>query len=174
VRGAEGNLNFRATEAFSVHGSAAYNLATFDTFANASCYGGQSPAFGCVGAKQDLSGRPLARAPKWVTIIGGTLDHPLTSDLRLGATVDAQYTSRYFLSPVDSPYAVQGAYSTVDASLRLRNEKDNWELAVIGKNLSNKFYAVVATDRTFGPTPGSTQGIPGAPRTVMLQGRYSF
>lgn len=61
--------------------------------------------------------------------------------------------------------------------LRVRTEDEHWELAVIGKNLTNRFYATGGVDA---PSTGSGAGTAGGlladqvgfialPRTVQLQ-----
>ncbi len=43
----------------------------------------------------------------------------------------------------------------LDAGVRIGSEDDHWELAVIGKNLTNRFYASGTAD---GPSTGSGTG----------------
>ena len=174
IKGAEASLRYRANDILSLHGAATYNKSQFGTFTNAQCYSGQTAAAGCVAAQQNLSGRPLARAPQWILNAGAEVTFPISDDFRLGASIDGRRSSGYFLSPTDSPFAYQSGYMTLEAAIRIKPAGEQWELALIGKNLTDKFYAVVATDRTFAVQPGGTQGFPGEPRTVVLQARYKF
>ncbi len=148
----------------------------------APCYGGQSIAAGCDtvfqgGLGQDLGGRPTAIAPNWTGSLGGDFEQPIGSGLVIGGSVDTRYSSKYFGSSFAVPLSLQKSYVNLDASLRLRTEDDHWELAVIGRNLTNHFHISGVLDL---PNSGSGTGTPGAvsadqigladlPRTVRLQ-----
>lgn len=176
VDGIEGSINFRATEQISLHAAAGYNRARYTTFTNAACYGGQAllePA-NCIGNKQNLTGEPLPRAPDWSGTAGVAWDGDLTPDLKLGVSVDGRYTSHYNFISTNNPFAIQKGYAVVDASARLYNADNRWELALIGRNLTNKFYFVVGSERPLGTSPGSVMGVPGLPRTLMVQGTVNF
>ena len=169
VHGAEVNLSYAATPELSVHGSAGYNHARYDSFDNSQCWTGQAVAQGCVGGVQNLTGAPLSRAPDWSLLGGASYDHPL-SGLRggysLGVTVDAKYSSGYFLATNNNPYGWQPDYWTMDASLRVHNGV--WDFALIGKNLTDTFYAVAGGDRPLGQA-GDTIAELGRPRQIILQ-----
>ncbi|MBK8272970.1 MAG: hypothetical protein IPK89_08355 [Sphingomonadales bacterium] len=78
---------------------------------------------------------------------------------------------------------VQKSYSVIDACLRLRSEGKGWELALIGKNLTNRQYKTGVFDITgTGSGTGSVSGgiqsdifqLTQLPRTVQLQAAYRF
>jgi iron complex outermembrane recepter protein len=174
AKGLEGDLNFQATSALALRGAFGYNKARYDSFANSACFAGQSVAGGCTNNEQDLTGRPLPRAPNWTSSIGATYDQPITGRLALGFSVDGRFTAGYFTTPQDSPYAYQGGYTLIDTSIRLHDINEHWDLALIGRNLTDKFYAVVASDKPLAVAPGSVYSQVGVPRTVLLQGTYNF
>jgi len=102
--------------------------------------------------------------------------------LVFGASANMRYSSSYFANPWANPFAKQDAYTTLDASLRLRTRDSRWELSVIGKNLTDKY---VATYRGDAPSSGSGTGTsagvrsdlataPNLPRTVAVQVTWKY
>src|SRR6185436_16875006 len=89
TRGVEFETAYRPTGALTLRGSASYDQAYFEEFNAAQCYTGQTVALGCLtapvtGAKtQNLSGRPLYRAPKWLLTGGAAYDFAMPGNLRL-------------------------------------------------------------------------------------------
>jgi outer membrane receptor protein involved in Fe transport len=170
---------------FDLHGSVNYNKARYTDFPLAPCYAGQTPAAGCNlagGSRQDLSGQTLSVAPLWTGNLGVNYEMSVGSAMKLGLNVDAKYSGSYLASAFGNPLSRQGKYVTLDAGLRFGAEDDNWQLAVIGKNLTNRFYVTGVVD---GPSTGSGTGTPGGiradqlgfgtlPRTVMVEVTKKF
>ena len=169
-------LNLRAT--------VNYNRARYGNVPNAPCYTGQTPAAGCtipagVGQRplQNLKGQPTADAPDWTASLGGDYETHISSGLLLGISADARYSGSYITSAFGNPNTLQHRYINIDASVRVRTADEHWELGVIGRNLTNRFYATGGTDA---PSTGSGTGTPAGkladqigfvaqPRTVELQ-----
>jgi iron complex outermembrane recepter protein len=174
TQGVDAQIAFQATRALNLRAAVGYSHARYLAFPTAECWTGQTEAEGCsASGVQDLSGRPLARAPDFVGSAGFTYEQSITDRLVTSLTSDVRYTSGYYLDAPDTPYGRQDGFVTVDASLRLREDGAPWELAVIGRNLSNKYYGVVGTS-----TPGSPAGefssVVARARQVSLQGTYRF
>jgi iron complex outermembrane recepter protein len=173
-KGVEQDLAFQATTAFSVHTAFTYMKAAYDSFANSACWDGQTVAQGCTNNQQNLTGRPLTRAPRFSSEFGFTYDQPITSSLGLALTGDVHTSGAYYTTPADSPYAYEGGYTLFDAGLRLHQLDNKWDVLLISRNLGDKFYGVVASDKPLGAAPGSVYGVPGIPRTILLQATYHF
>jgi len=172
----------RAIEGLNVTGSVNYNRARYGNSPNAPCYQGATPALGCtivpgLGPRQNLDGKPTANAPEWTASLGISYETPITDAFVFGISADARYSDDYLTSAFGHPFTRQDKYVNLDASVRVRTADDRWELAVIGKNLTNRFYATGGTDA---PGTGSGTGTPGGlfadqigfialPRTVQLQ-----
>jgi outer membrane receptor protein involved in Fe transport len=181
TRGVEVNLAYQATRDFSVHTDIGFNRARFENFPGAQCYAGEpqasftqgytdaSGAYHCV--TQNLAGLPLNRAPNWVGLAGASYDHDLFGDYRLGLTADVRYSSGYWAASPLEPGSWQGEYATLDMSVRVYNAK--WDLALIGKNLTDTYYAVFAGDKALG-LPGDMTASLGLPRQVILQLTYHY
>ncbi len=170
-RGVEVNLAYRISPELRVHGSAGYSDAHYEKFPNSQCWTGQTVLEGCVGGVQDLSGRPLSRAPKWSTLAGFDWDHPISVAYKIGVTIDGRFNSKYFLETNNNPYGVQKGYGALDASVRLYN--GSWEFSFIGRNLTNTIYAVYAGDKPLGQRGDVEAGI-GRPRELVFQVTRSF
>ena len=173
----------RNVEGLNLHGSINYNRARYTDFPQAPCYAGQSVAEGCSivlpggGVRQDLGGQPLSVAPRWTGTIGASYDSSMGNGLKIGLNADLRYSSSYLASGFGNPDSRQSRYATLDAGIRIGAEDDRWEFAVIGKNLTNRFYVTGVVD---GPSTGGASGgaVPAhadqlgfgtLPRTVMAQ-----
>lgn len=182
TKGVEVEFQFAplAIPGFDLHGSINYDKARYTSFPLAPCYAGETPAEGCNLAgntRQDLSGTSLSVAPKWTGNLGVSYEAAVGGDLKLGMNVDSKYSASYLASGFGNPISRQGSYVTIDAGLRLGAEDDNWQIALIGKNLTNKFYVTGVVD---GPSTGGGTGTNAGvhadqlgfgslPRTVMVE-----
>lgn len=169
-----------------LRGTLAYNRARYKAFADAPCYGGQTPAEGCtiVGGRpiQDLSGHATALAPKWTGALEANYQHDVGANLVFGASANLKYSSSYFANPFGRPDTKQDSYATLDGALRLRTRDSRWEIALIGKNLTDKYVLTYIGDA---PSSGADTGLPtglhsdlaGAPnlpRTVAVQLTWKY
>lgn len=173
--GIEVDTSYQASQALQLRVAAAYNRAKYLSFPAAPCYAGQTALTGCTGASgtQDLSGTPLVRAPK-VNLTGGvTYDVPLDGEVNIGFSMDANYTSGYWLLENQNPVGWQKGFARLNATVRLHQADDKWELALIGRNLTNKWYGVAGAEKPFG-TPDAVWVNVGRPRELLLQGTVRF
>jgi outer membrane receptor protein involved in Fe transport len=188
TKGAEIEIAYApaAVSGLVLRGALNYNKAKYLEYI-APCYGGQSIAEGCdtvfgAGPGQDLSGEPTAMAPKWNGAVGFDFEAPVGGRLRIGLSADARYSGKYFASNFAAPLSVQPSYWNIDASLRLGTDDDRWELAVIGRNLTNKFYMGGVQDLpNSGVGTGTVSGVPAdqlalasLPRTVRMQFTWRY
>ena len=156
----------------------------------APCYAGETPTQGCnlvpaVGGnftRQNLTGAPLSVAPRWTGVLGASYDHDLNATLKYGIAIDARYSGSYLSSAFGNPDSRQSRYVSLDASARIATIDDRFEVALIGKNLTNRFYVTGVVD---GPSTGSGTGTPAGvhadqlgfgniPRTVQIQFSTKF
>ncbi|WP_417612679.1 TonB-dependent receptor [Parasphingorhabdus sp.] len=175
-----------AVPGLRLRGNLNYNRARYEDFI-APCYSGQSIAAGCtlnIGGvpSQDLSGVPTAVAPEWTGTAGISYETELSSSLKLGTNFDMRYSDSYIASSFGDKATTQSSYVVLDAGIRFGASDDSWELAVIGKNLTNKFYF---TGGGTAPLTGSGTGTAAAvrgdslgygafPRTVSVQATIRF
>lgn len=172
--GAEIETSYSITPDFQLRFSGGYNRAKYLSFTAAPCYAGQTAATGCTaGGTQDLSGTPLVRAPKWNLTGGATYDTPVSGNVNLGLSADANYSSGYWLLENQNPVGWQDGFVRLNATVRLHEADDKWELAFIGRNLTNEYYGVAAAEKPFG-TPDAIWVSIGRPREFVLQGTVRF
>jgi outer membrane receptor protein involved in Fe transport len=181
----------RNLDGFNLHGSINYSKARYISFPLAPCYAGQTPTEGCNLAfsaglggftRQDLSGAPLSVAPEWTGNLGVTYETAVGGNLKFGLNFDARYSGSYLASGFGAPHSKQDNYVTLDAGIRIGAEDDRWELALVGKNLTNKLYIMGGVD---GPSTGAGTGTAGGlhadqlgfgslPRTVAVNATVRF
>lgn len=177
----QGEFAPRAVDGLTMRGSINYNKARYENFL-APCYTGQSIAAGCNttafgGLGQDLSGVATSVAPEWTGAFGVGYERPVSANLVGSASIDTRYSSDYLGSPFGNPFTRQPDYWALDASLRVRSEDDRWQVALIGKNLTNEFWISGSLDASatgFGTgtnnaRPSDQRGFTNVPRTVQLQ-----
>jgi iron complex outermembrane receptor protein len=176
----------RTLPGLTLRGTLNYNRARYRDFTDAPCYGGQTPAEGCtiVGGRpiQDLSGHSTSLAPAWTGALEADYQQDVGQNLVFGTSANVKYASTYFGNPFGNPQAKQGSYATLDGSLRLRTKDSRWEVALIGKNLTNKYVLYYVGDApSSGADTGTTAGLhsdlvgtPNQPRTVAVQLTFKY
>jgi iron complex outermembrane receptor protein len=174
--GLELSANYRPpVEGLQLNGFVAYNRAQFTSFPFSPCWGGQTAAQGCVaGPKgsqtQNLAGHTPYQAPRWAGSLGAAFDQPVM-EYSMRFTVDASFSSGYFTVADLLPDSWQGGWVTLDSSLRFGKPDGSWQVALIGRNLTNKLYVLGASDAGT-VTPGimaDAFGFTNRSRQVMLQ-----
>ena len=171
--GFEVETNVRVTPRLTARTGVGYNAARYLSFPTSSCYAGQTAAQGCVGGVQDLSGTPLVRAPDWSLNTGLSYEQPLGGDLALGLSADGKFSDSYFTQEHDHPVAFQHDFWLLNASARLHDVNDKWELAFIGRNLTNQRYGLSSADKPLGG-PGQISQQPARTRELAVQGTFRF
>ena len=158
TQGVEFDFNYNTPiEGLSLNGALNYNKGKYLNF-QAPCYGGQpsdqcffqvNEVSGATGFFQDLTGAPLVRAPKWTGNAGFNYESSVGGDLKLGLSGNMSYSGSYFTDSANTPGGKQPSYTLFDASVRIGAEDDSWEIAFIGRNLTNKYYFVRSSDSPF-------------------------
>lgn len=165
TQGVELSTEWQATRSLRLRGDIAYNEARFSRFPGSPCYQGQTWAQGCTnplvpppadlnttgGVQQDLAGKQLPRAPDVVGTAGFTWETPLTSNLIAAVDGDARYSSSYYTDSALTPYVRQNGFWLFNAGIRIRPEDKRWELAFIGRNLTDRKYITYANDSALAP-----------------------
>lgn len=209
IRGVELETRFRPSAApgLDLHLSAAFNDAKFTEYLGG-CYRGQTIALGCnlvfnpaannnTGAftSQNLAGRQLRKAPRFTLNAGGYYETAVSAGLMASLSADVAYSSGYDTGTAYQPLAYQPAFAKLDATLRLFSENKRWELAVIGRNLTNVRNLIAGIDRTGTGTAATTGtstplctsttgvgcsklsdilGTPMQPRSVAVQATFRY
>ena len=161
-KGAEFSLSVRPSQGLSLYANLAYADGTYDVY-YASCYTGQatlSPDTGIgqcasqpnptnnniVGVLQNLSGTQLIRSPEWTANAGFVYETPLTSSTKIEFAGGITYSDSYITNAASQPRSRSPSYTLLDASVRVAEVDDRWEVALIGRNLTDKYYWVRTSD----------------------------
>ena len=164
TRGVDFDFSYRTPIAgLTMTGAVSYLDGKFDDY-QAVCYRGlaapqcslQVNRFtGQSALYNDLSGTQLTRAPEWSGNVGADYVSSPFSGVKLGLSGTFTFSSSFYGSNLSSPGVRQKSYQLVDATARVIDENDQWELALIGRNLGNTHYFVRAADEPFtGSAPG--------------------
>jgi outer membrane receptor protein involved in Fe transport len=176
IQGVQGSGEWLVTDDLTLRGNFGYNSAKYRRFDTAPCYVQQTVAEGCIAAAggvpahQNLSGRHLIRAPK-LTFMGG-FDYKLRlmEGWATNLSAQASHTSSYETATDQAPGGHQKGYWLLNAALRTGPEDGHWEVALIGRNLTNSYY----TQETIGWSGSSVKtqyvGNFSRPREVVLEG----
>lgn len=176
VKGIEGSVDFRLLDDLTLKAAVGYNHARYVSFPGAPC----SSATGCsvqVGPAgpvrfHDLAGEPLVLAPDWSGNAGFNYDTRISGNVRLGLSGDVDFSSSYFTSVENDPAVAQPAYARINAGIRVHADNDRWEVALIGRNLNNKF--VIGGSSTVPVVANQYWVTVGRPRQVVLQTSFRF
>ncbi|MEH6581568.1 MAG: TonB-dependent receptor [Halioglobus sp.] len=189
TQGVELDTRWLLSEALVVSGSLAWLDYQYDDYDGAPCNNPQLAQWivdtghsaGCVN---DLSGETVNYAPKWTAALSGTYTAHLGDSLDMLFTLDANFRDDYFLAADLDPSTVQDAYWKINARIALTPPDGRWEVALIGKNLTDETTYSTGTSVPFGSSNSPTWNIPDfegtyygvvdRPRSVALQLSYNF
>lgn len=181
VMGVELDGRWRVHDYVTLSGSLAFTDFEFKSFRNGQCYFGQTP-------NVDLDGDTVpdlcdytGNTNQLVSDIQGTFAidfyYPLASGYRIDSTLDMFFTSKYHASNTFDPDLLQGGYATFNARVAFGPDDGLWQLAFVGRNLTNKRFIQFGGDT---PLSGSKFGVNSdyafadRGRTLALQARVNF
>jgi hypothetical protein len=99
------------------------------------------------------------------------------SKLALATTLETVYSGAYYPQATLDPATRQDSYAKYNARIALVSQEGNWEIALLGRNLTDEVTTGYAADiplaaRTFGaPSYGSFVA---PPRSLALQALFKF
>jgi iron complex outermembrane recepter protein len=198
VKGVEASLKLRPNglPGLSANVAVGYNDAKYTDFIGG-CYAGQSIAQGCnlnprdpslapstYGTaanpyqNQDQSGQRLFRAPEFVLTAGILYDHSFSETIGAAFSLDTMHSSSYVTQTEGNPRTRQDAFWQLNGTVSINGGDDKpWELALIGRNLTNELIivggsvvgATAAGTGTDTIREGDILGSLSTPRSLMLQ-----
>lgn len=145
-----------------VGGSIAFLDSRFDEHRRAPCAGESAP-----GCTQDLSGRTTNFAPDRTANLFVDFLRIVAGDLALSARIDVNYTDDYFFNGNLDPKDYQYAYTVVDCRAAIGADDERWELALIGRNLTDKRFPLYRINAPL--MTGAYFGEINLPRTWAVQ-----
>jgi outer membrane receptor protein involved in Fe transport len=173
--GVEVDGRFAITPKLTLRGSGALTDFEFTDYPNGQCYPGQVPDG--IGGQCDYEGKTNQFIAKWQGIVGLDYVAGITDGLEFRSSADVFMTSKYHMAPTLDPDQVQDAYAKVNLRLAVGDSANRWEVAVLGKNLTDEITSPYGTGTplsfsTFGAY--SQANIVSEGRTFTLQGRVNF
>ncbi|MFC0104376.1 TonB-dependent receptor [Sphingopyxis terrae] len=168
-QGVEADLIWQVADGISLNGSLAYLDAKFIDFPGAPCPF-TNPT--CVPATNNAAGQPLPRSPKWSGTLFADVAIPLSGSVDFIANGGVTYRSSAFLEESFNPAAAQDSFAKFDLRLGARGENKRWEIAVVGKNLTDELTASHAFNTPL--AAGVISKFLQPPRTIALQAKFQY
>lgn len=146
----------------------AYLDSRYVDYKNGPCTTLGSATAGCV---QDLSGARRAFAPKFSGNVALSIVQPI-GDLSIRIDPVVAFTSSYLQQSFNDPLYLQPGYAKFDLRVAIGPQSEKWEVALVGRNLTDK---QTASFRNAVPTsPGSVLALPDRGRTVAIQASFKM
>ncbi|WP_243391679.1 TonB-dependent receptor, partial [Pseudohalioglobus lutimaris] len=181
-KGVELDIRWAATERLTLGFAGSYLEATYQDFENAPCWtiSGSEPVDrgGCIdrgtaNARRDASGDNINFAPELAANFNVDYRLPIGSSLEGRGTLNVNYSDGYATAgDLDPDYASLDDYTTVDLRLGLGSVDGMWDVALIGKNLTDEYTSGNNNDQPLVPGNGfsSTDRL----RSYAVQATYRF
>ena len=175
IQGVELDGRWKLIESLMLRGSVAWTDFEYQEFFG-QCYTGLTPD-APDGRNCDYAGKTNVFVPDlagsvaldWLVMLG--------SKLQLATTLETVYSDAYYPQATLDPATRQEAYAKYNARIALSSQEGNWEVALLGRNLSDEVVTGYAADiplaaRTFGAASYGSFVAP--PRSVAVQARVKF
>lgn len=179
VQGFEAETRLAIGDHLQLSGSVAYLDFKYTNWRRGQCAFGIAPNVQ-PGNFCDYSGLRSTFAPKWSGNAAADFNYPVGENLKLGLNLNVDFSSSYQTSTnlLDSS-TYQDGYARLGARISIGHVDDNWELALVGRNLNNRRIILtsgslpLATTLT-GNTGVANTGIFDRPRNIALQASVKF
>jgi outer membrane receptor protein involved in Fe transport len=120
---------------------------------------------------QDLSDQDLQFAPEWAGHL--SLEHfTVLGAFELRSRLDLTYSDDYWIDADLDPRSQQDSFTKVDLRVALSDSDDTWELAFIGRNLTDEDTSTWANDTAL--AAGGFYNHIDRLRSYAVQARYRF
>ena len=176
TQGVEADFRAALAPGLTVSGAVAYLDFKFTNFTDGQCYYQQVPG---PNGFCDYSGKRNALSPKWSGNLNLDYTTPVTSDMKVAFNVNADFSSSFIAAANLDPRTHQDGYVKLGARLALAQVDDRWEVALIGRNLTNQRILQTASSMPLATTitggaGNAYNGIVDRPRTIAVQltGRF--
>lgn len=127
----------------------------------------------------DYTGTRATFAPEWSGNLAADFEYPVSDTLQLSLNLNAEFSSSYRAGNVLDAFTEQAAFTRIGARLAVGTIDDGWEIALVGRNLTNQRVLLTA-----GQLPLSTtltggagtaySGIYDRPRNIAVQVQGKF
>jgi outer membrane receptor protein involved in Fe transport len=163
AQGVELGGSVRVSPSLSINADLAWLDAKYTDYPDGACTMAANVTPNCV---QDLSGKRRGYAPEWSGNLSADMTWPV-GEYQLRINPSVYFSSEFFESATADPLLRQGGYAKADLRLGYGPASERWEVAIVGKNLTDKATAGFRNPVTL--APGSQYVLPDRPRTIGLQ-----
>jgi outer membrane receptor protein involved in Fe transport len=170
TQGLEMDGRWAASDWLTLGGALAYLDASYDDYKNAPCNQSGSTPANPSGEGCDASGEDLVFAPDWTGSIFADVTFPVTDALNLVGNVTMSYSDEYLTDGTLDPQLLQDSYTKYDASVGIEASSGQWNVSVIGKNLSDE--EINMSGQPLGAGYDIAYIMP--PRLVVVQATWRF
>lgn len=177
TKGVEFDLSWLITTDLRFDGSLAWLDANYTSFPGASCVAPRHVIPNCV---EDIAGAPLHHAPDWSGTAMLDYQTDFLSSLTFRANLAVTFEDDSYTHLTLLPDSKQEAYTKINLRLALGARDGLWEVALVGKNLTDERTRSQAFETPFSAPPGaipdhtSTTILLDRPRTIAVQGTLRF
>lgn len=168
TQGITGLMEWLAGDHLSFNGNIGWNRARYLSFPDAPCYLSQTVAEGCVAGAQSLAGQALNRAPNVTFKLGGDYKLNLFNGWKADFSLSGDYSGAYQTETNYDPAAIQSSYWLLNSALRFLSPTERYQVAIIGRDLTNTIYKVVTYNQSFG-TDYQFNSFINRPREIILE-----
>jgi len=172
TQGIELDAVFALSDTITLGGALAYLDSSFDDFPGAPCAPSVYRQADCVGQGRNAKGEDLIHSPDWTGNVYINYQQSLFDDLQLRLRLETVYSDDFAYNLNYAEPLRQDSYLKWNARVSLSSADKSWEIALIGKNLTNEKTA------SFGGavplSPGVFFSNIDAPRQIFLDARYRF
>jgi len=182
AKGIEVDMRWAATDNLTLGFAGSYLNNEFTEFANAPCFtvSGSQPVNrgncinrGSPDQRRDAKGDANQFSPEVSYNINLDYRMPIADKFEAKAVLNINYSDEYFVAgDLDPIYALQPSFTTVDLRLALADNAGNWEIAFLGKNLTDELISGSSNDQPL--VPGNGFAYVGRLRSYAIQGTYRF
>lgn len=169
-RGIEIDGRWMLTQNWLLSGSVAWTDFEFKEF-QGQCWFGRPPD-ASDGINCDYSGQTNLMIPEYSGALSAAYNLTFGSGWGFNGVLDVLFSDDYLLTPNLDPRLTQDSFIRLNARLSIRLPNENWEIALIGKNITDEAILNFGNDV---PLAGTSFGAPGffafveQPRSVGLQ-----
>jgi outer membrane receptor protein involved in Fe transport len=162
AKGVEFSARLQATRGLTLSADVAYLDAHYGHYEKPPCTP-MNP--GC--SNTSLDGAPTTFAPKWSGSTSANFELPINPNLELRLNGTLYFTSSYYEQSAISDLVKQDTYAKIDLRAALAIDDGKWEIALIGKNVTDK---TTAGFRSYAlGAVGTAVALADRPRSIALQ-----
>jgi iron complex outermembrane receptor protein len=174
TKGVELDFRWALGEGLIFSGAVAHLDASYDSFPDAPCSAATILNQTCAGSA-DLTGEVLPFSPELTAVFRAEYERPINSSLSFFAMVSVSYLDEFALVLDLDRDLYQESFSKIDARIALGAPHGGWQIAVLGRNLTDETTRNFGNDALGGPFMlGTTFSHVEAPRTIAIQASLEF